>query len=700
MGADPSDSMRDHMAGENLQRMWWLLLTSTCLSILLAVYNVAAVGEGRIHPWSAFDIGGSLIFLVLFLATRKGRISPRARWWLGPTYFAFWLILMFGYYATGLRILGETSTFILGAITPAVLILLPPRLLAGLLFAYFVAFCVLFFGARETEGSADVLGASFLNGSLGVLVAFLVGWFLYRARRLNFQNESAMREQAERARMGEERVRAILENLPFHAWLKSDNGRFLAVNRPYAAALGHTQEEILSMSDVEIFGPDVAREFRAQDGEVLRTGRQFHWERAVGPKGRERWHEVFKYPVFRANGEVAGIAGLSIDITDRKKLADSLQAADRAKSEFLAMMSHEIRTPMHSILGYARLLRDEVNGAKAPEYLQCVEENGELLLAIINDILDLSKIESGQLTLDPAPFAIGNLLGRIRRRFSSQAEQKGLQLTIELAPETPPQIVADERRLEQVLGNLVSNAIKFTSEGGVSVSVSPEVDATKQLALRCVVRDTGIGISEANLQRLFKPFSQLDNSIGRKFGGSGLGLVIARNLCVQMGGDIVVESREGSTFVATVQVERYDGELAPSMQEEVRDPSLNGLRVLVVEDNRTNRRLLETILAKWELDVSVAENGGQALETFRAKLFDVVLMDVQMPGMDGFETTRRIRAIEAGEPDRKRCRVIAVTAFAMIGDEQRCIAAGMDGYVGKPLNFAELKDALAGVRTK
>jgi CheY-like chemotaxis protein/two-component sensor histidine kinase len=351
---------------------------------------------------------------------------------------------------------------------------------------------------------------------------------------------------------------------------------------------------------------------------------------------------------------------------------------------------------MSSILGYAELLRDEVDAPDALEYLQCIQESGQLLLAIINDILDLSKIEAGKLDLHPAPFEISELVDRVRRRFIPQADQKKIRLHTEISPGTIPRMAADPRRLEQVLGNLVSNAIKFTSRGSVTLSISSETTPGEEILLKCTVRDTGIGIPQKELDRLFQPFTQLDSSIARKYSGSGLGLAIAKTLCARMGGNLTVRSAEGvgSVFIATIRVS-LPASMPIGPEEFPSDATrLAGRRVLVVDDHRINRRLLATILEKWSVEVASAENGEEALEKVRRSEFDAILMDVQMPGLDGFETTRRIRTYESGHPGRKPCRIIAVTAFAMVGDEQKCFEAGMDNYVGKPLNIAELVRAL------
>ncbi len=544
------------IARENLQRMWWLLITSTFLSVLLAIYNIYIAGIRSLYSWSVFDLGGSAVFLGVFWLAKRGYVRDRLLWCLGPAYFAFWLTLMLGYYSTGLYAYGETSAFLIGAITPSVLILLPIRVASLLLLGYYAAFCVVLFGPWFAWREPNALAASFLNGSLGVVVAFLAAWFLYRFRYKNLVSEALIREQAEKARLDERTVRAILENMPFRAWLKNVDGRFLAVNHSFAASLGRTPEEIISKTSEELLDPAAAAVLREQDGHVIAHRDRFRIERTETDGDTQRWFEVFKCPVFAEDGSVAAIAGLSVDITEKKKLAESLIATDRAKSQFLAMMSHEIRTPMNSILGYSELLCGEIKEPEAVEQLRIIRDNGQLLLAIIDDILDLSKIEAGQLDLHPAPFETAELVERIRRRFASIAEQKGILLSTEIA--AIPFAIADSRRLEQVLGNLVSNAVKFTSRGTVSLSVATQPAADDSYTLKCVVRDSGIGISKKDLERLFQPFTQVDSSIGRKYGGSGLGLVIARTLCMQMGGNLMVESTEGegSTFTATVRVTR------------------------------------------------------------------------------------------------------------------------------------------------
>jgi len=413
------------------------------------------------------------------------------------------------------------------------------------------------------------------------------------------------------------------------------------------------------------------------------------------PDGEVRWATL----AMEAMPE-GGVVCAAHDFTAWRERADTIAAA-KARSDFLAKMSHEIRTPLNAILGLTFLAEQ---GAAPSDYLQKIESATRTMLATVNDILDFSKIEARAMVLERAPFSLRSLFNGIDAVIAPLASRASLEWSMDVDPAVPDRLLGDAYRLEQILMNLCSNAVKFTEKGSVALRVALDSGTSERVTLRFQVKDTGIGMSEQQASRIFAPFQQAENNTARRYGGSGLGLSISRYLAEAMHGEISVRSvlGVGSSFTARVEVDLVAeipaAALAPKVESPkvtaAKDKPLEGIRVLVAEDHALNQVVIRHLLQRFGAIPVIAENGEKALEAYQAEgPFDLVLMDVQMPVMDGLEATHRLRELPGGEDTW----IIAITANVTPEDRARCFEAGMDDFIPKPIEAAEFA-ALLGAR--
>jgi len=512
----------------------------------------------------------------------------------------------------------------------------------------------------------------------------------------------ALSQRAESLQQSEQRFRSMIENAGDAIYIHDHNGKILSANQVCCCQTGYTLDELL-MSPVSL----IDRQIDVQTLEET-------WHLAtVAParfpmtlktvhtrKDGSSFPAEVRLSLLPAGDDVHFVAMVR-DITERKRAEDELlrakaaaETANTTKSEFLANMSHEIRTPMNGVIGNAQLLRFTDLTEEQSRYLEYIEADAKHLVSVINDLLDISKIEAGKMELEQTSFSLRGCINDLLKPMTPRIATKGLIFNTEIANTVPDALTGDQLRLKQILRNLVGNAIKFTDQGSITLRVELLERSENMALFYFSVIDTGIGIPQEALERLFTPFTQADSSVTRKFGGTGLGLSICNRLAGLMGGNISVESSEGagSCFHVTLPFQTRQAGTLP--QEEPlqanTSPGWQGtpLTILLVDDSQTSQIMAANLLRHFDHRVETAENGADALEQWRKDSFDIILMDIQMPVMDGLEAMRIIR--EEERTTNRHTAIIALTAHALVEQRNHLLSSGFDGYVSKPLDIAVL----------
>ncbi|MDQ7077403.1 MAG: ATP-binding protein [Robiginitomaculum sp.] len=514
---------------------------------------------------------------------------------------------------------------------------------------------------------------------------------------------SAEQEAENAARMNAQ-LMALNQALDTHAMVtrSTPEGVLLSVNDAFCEKNQYSREELIGQRHTLLDSGYHSSQFFEDMQATLNAGKV--WSGLIQNKAKDGtlyWGDTTISPIKNSDGKIIECISIRRDITELLEAREQAERANQAKSEFLAMMSHELRTPMNAVLGMASLLKASDLDAQQREYITALTDGGEILMTVLNDILDLSKIEAGKLEMETIEVDVRHAVKRLERLWAPNAKDKGLNFVCTIDDNVPSVIRGDITRIRQIVYNLLSNAVKFTEEGEVSLKVSTEQISQDTARISFAVRDTGVGISEEAQSRLFTSFEQADKSVTRKFGGTGLGLAISKKLAQLMSGDISIASKpgEGTCFtfvleapVVTRESLKENEKKSPHPTAEQTATAKSRLRILAAEDNPLNQRVLKAFLQPFNYDVVMVEDGVEALEHLASQSFDLVLMDVQMPRKDGITTTREIRASDGPNAN---IPIIAMTANAMIGDRQKCLEIGMTDYVPKPIDPRVLITAIA-----
>ncbi|MCP4118837.1 MAG: response regulator [Desulfobacteraceae bacterium] len=536
-----------------------------------------------------------------------------------------------------------------------------------------------------------------------VLAGFILiaGVILFWNRKLTLINRDLGREIKERRqveaalRQSQKRFKDLADLLPQMIYEADLKGTITYANEFGLKMAGHTKKDLGTRNIMDFLSPEDQSRASKDFARIIAEKKQMHGEYDFYAVNGEKIPVIsYSTPIYQ-NGKVTGTRGIIIDIRERKAVEEATWAANQAKSNFLARMSHEIRTPMNAVIGMAHLaLRTDLT-PKQTDYIKKIKSSADTLLGIINDILDFSKVEAGKLTLESIEFNLDEVFDSMANMIAFKAEKKGLELVFSAAPDVPRNLMGDPLRLGQVLINLAGNAVKFTEQGEIIIDVKVRAKTRTDVTLSFSVTDTGIGLSEEQINSLFQPFTQADESTTRKFGGTGLGLSISRHLVEIMGGAIRINSRpgQGSSFTFTADFGLGTREALPIPLPAA---DLMGIKVLVVDDNDAAREVLCTMLESLSFDVAAVASGETALERIaeaaaNGTCFDLMVLDWKMPGIDGIETLRRLKH---QQDTPQKTAILMVTAYDQEEVKSDAIEYGIDGFITKPVNQSLLFDAI------
>ena len=541
------------------------------------------------------------------------------------------------------------------------------------------------------EARFDVLGQVLVP----LLLLYPMGSFLLS---MLFQSLEDQWSLTQRLNADQIMLRTVIDNLPDTIYVKDRSLRKVLANKAELEILNKPESEVIGKTDRDMHPEEQASQYEADDMFVIDRGEAIvnREEKVVSPDGRVTWLLTTKTPLFDRKGQVTGLVGIGRDISERvgharelQKAKEAAESANRAKSEFLANMSHEIRTPMNAILGFTEALYHKLDHIEHKKMLRSVSSSGNLLLSLLNDILDLSKIEAGHLDIVPQPVDVPAMLEDFRVLFVGKAGSKGLELRVKTPRDMPRLLDLDETRIKQVMFNLIGNAIKFTHEGHITVSVGFTKENEEQGTLSFKVKDTGIGIPEAQHDQIFEPFHQQSGQSNRTYGGTGLGLPITKRLVQRMQGEILVDSQPGkgslfSVVLPGVRISKADHQYKKPLSD-VSLVRFSKSLVMVVDDAPSNLEIMEIQLQMAGLHTMTAGSGDHALELLKHHKPELILLDILMPGMDGIEVAAMIRKNE-------RLKDIPIVAFtALVHETKRIEASGLfNGMVQKPVNRQEL----------
>jgi PAS domain S-box-containing protein len=508
-------------------------------------------------------------------------------------------------------------------------------------------------------------------------------------------------------RASEEKYRGILENMELGLVEVDLLENIVRVNQAFCQMLGYSQDELIGKNTMDLLLPEDSKKMIKQRGIEVQAGQSSVYEIQLKKKNGDLiWGLVSGAPIKNAKGEIVGSLGIQFDLTDRKNLeyalAQAKLMAERARAaerQFLAHMSHEIRTPINAVIGMTHLLSETNPTTTQMEYLNALRFSADSLLGIIDNILDLSKIDAGEIELEERAFDLGYLIRSLVQAFYFKSEEKGIKIFENFDAGIDNQVMGDPTRVNQILTNLLGNSIKFTDKGHITIDVKLIEKSNESYFIEFKLSDTGIGIQEDKFETIFEYFKQADPQINRKFGGTGLGLTIVKQLVEMLGGSIRVESTYGvgSQFVFTLRLKNSGipvktPSTLPDFDSESQTQSIKGLCFLIVEDNHLNQMLLRKTFDSWGCKYEIANNGIEALLKTNEMRFDAILMDIHMPGIDGFETTAAIR-----QDDRnlnQHSPIIALTAAAMMEDKKKAFEMGMNGFLTKPISPKKLHEHL------